>query len=97
MNLPIPATPCNRASLTEKVCHWCSARKRRGAGVPHVVRFCGGACRLSLPRPRRVAALLQQIIEVDPLACPTCPGAVRFVMVRNPSGIAGLRIGLQFN
>ena len=28
---------------------------------------------------RRWAALLQQIFEVDPLACPTCRGAMRIV------------------
>ena len=28
---------------------------------------------------RRWAALLQQIFEVDPLACPTCHGAMRIV------------------
>jgi len=28
---------------------------------------------------RRWAALLQQIFEVDPLACPTCQGAMRIV------------------
>ncbi|MCA2992523.1 MAG: hypothetical protein INH11_15900 [Gemmatimonas sp.] len=28
---------------------------------------------------RRWAALLQQIVEVDPLACPTCHGAMRLV------------------
>jgi len=28
---------------------------------------------------RRWAALLQQIVEVDPLACPSCHGAMRIV------------------
>ncbi len=28
---------------------------------------------------RRWAALLQQIYEVDPLACPTCQGAMRII------------------
>jgi len=28
---------------------------------------------------RRLAALLQQIFEVDPLACPACHGAMRIV------------------
>jgi len=33
---------------------------------------------------RRWAALLQQIFEVDPLACPTCHGVMRLVTCITP-------------
>ena len=36
---------------------------------------------------RRWAALLQQIVEVDPLACPTCQGAMRIVAVITHSSV----------
>ena len=62
--------------------------KAEGAAVA-VPPAIGPAPRLAPPEAaRRWAALLQQIFEVDPLACPTCRGPMRIIaLITQASGI----------
>jgi len=80
----------DKGHVTTRSYGWSATRPRgmRGkadpavaAGAPPmIVTAIVTAPRLAPPEAtRRWAALLQQIVEVDPLACPTCHGTMLFV------------------
>ena len=60
-------------------------RQAKPAPVPHAIV---PAPRLAPPEDSRLwAALLRQILEVDPLACPACHGVMRIVAFITPSSV----------
>jgi len=75
----------DKGQVTTRYYGWYANRPRgmRGKAAPAAAN--GPPAIVPAPRlapteaTRRWAALLQQIFEVDPLACPTCQGAIRIV------------------
>jgi len=72
----------DKGQVTTRYYGWYANRPRgmRGKAAPGGLPAIVPAPRLApTEASRRWAALLQQIFEVDPLACPTCQGAMRIV------------------
>ncbi len=77
----------DKGQVTTRYCGWYANRPRgmRDKAVPAAADGSGPPALVFAPRlapteaSRRWAALLQQIFEVDPLACPTCGGPMRVV------------------
>ena len=75
----------DKGHVTTRYYGWYANRPRGTRGKAATATADGPAAMVAAARlapteaARRWAALLQQIFEVDPLACPTCQGAMRIV------------------
>jgi hypothetical protein len=84
----------DKGPVTTRYYGWYANRPRGMRGKAEPAAADGPPAMVSAPRlapteaTRRWAALLQQIFEVDPLACPTCHGVMRLVTcITQPSVI----------
>ena len=84
----------DKGHVTTRYCGWYANRPRGMRGKVALAMADAPPAIVPAPRlapteaTRRWAALLQQIFEVDPLACPTCHGVMRIVaFITQPSVI----------